>query len=832
MTGGELWLTTFCTEEFRWSAEVLRHTALEVGQVDKVKIWTPEDITELSDAHPELYYEGSRGYGFWSWKPWIIRHTLGKMRDGDWLVYCDSAIIVEASIKKFLEQDNLRDEHVILFQLGEAVQKRYTIGNWTKPRVLDELHVRHASNQFQVNAGIMLFKARDDQDNYATYVTSAWQELCLQAGLIDDSGPPAVMEHRHDQALLSLLARSLYCNSRILVDCTQYGREDEDPDHLELRTLVDHHRQRLPPLSTVTVITATTGRPELRQCIESVQAQRLPCVQHLIVVDGPARQEAAQNIIRRFEHKHPIHVIQLPYSVGRDGWNGHRIFGSAPYLCDSDYTAFLDDDNWWEPDHLLNMMRLVNESDCQASFSLRQIHDKAGRFVCNDECESLGNFAPSVLRGDDFFCDTSSMMLRRDLAIALAPLWNSRFRSGEVEADRAFSRAMLQAGFTGGSAGGARGVPKHTLHYRLGGSPGSVQAEFFETGNQRTRYDFSKPIIYLFHFSAKATNDALAALWDDSRCYSYDEWQLSLCKGLRHDYNLMNGFDCQQMIAPESTVLCHLCNPGDVPLQAVFRRDDLRRVCYTLESPNMRHAAQWSLDFLQTHFDVLLTYWKPLLDNPRVKTVPCLHNTHHLDLTNPEDREKGLRQNQGTGRSVCMVLEHRQTHGQYMIDGHELHALDHLRQHFVKDLHNATVFGINWSQASLGPGVKIGHDKHRNLDKSSSVDHMQNFTFALIIENCDAENNLSEKCYDAFSAGSIPLYHDTRNNAELTAVPKNMYINISRFPDSAALQTYLDSLTDDDIQKLRNAIYAQREQVLSRVSVQAYASCVAQGIIA
>ncbi len=817
-----LWVTSFYTEEYKWSAELLRHTALSIGQADKVKLYRPKDINDFTQAYPAIFHEGSRGYGYYAWKPHVIMKTMDIMDEGDWLLYSDAAILFESSIKDFLEVNGLSHENAVFFKLGESTRKDYRNELWTKPGVFEAMHASDTCKEHtQLNAGIMLLR----KCQKTLTQLGLWQAYCIAPGLIDDSGPPAPREHRHDQSILTTLvasAEDCFNAPKVIVDCTQYGAEDDDPDDLKVRQLVNHHRQKYPALGTTTVITATTGRPELLQCIESVQAQELHCVQHLIVVDGPERAEAAQAIISRFELKHPIHVIQLPYSVGHSGWNAHRVLGAMPYLCETDWVVPLDDDNWLDPSHLINMMRLINTHDLDGSFSLRAIHDKQGNFVCNDDCESLGNFCSSVLGPEDYFCDTSTMMLKRDLAIQLAPLWNSRFRSGEVEADRAFSRALLELP-------DVRGVPRHTLHYRLGGGEGSVQAEFFQRGNAARHHDFSKPIIYLFHFNHQATKRTLEVLHDDSRCHCYDEWQMTLCKGLKDEYNLVDGYE-HRMIPPGSTVLCHLCNPHDMPLQTVLSRSDLKRVCYTLESPNQRHAAQWERSFLRKHFDVLLTYWRPLLEDNNLKTVPCLHNTHHIDLSNPLDREVGLRHNVGKDRSVCMVLENRPTEGEYAIGGIKLHAQDHLRAHYVKDLREATVFGVNWDKADLGSGVTVAHSRHRDDDPHSSVDHMQRHTFALIIENCDAAGYVSEKIFSAFSAGCIPLYYDAGNNNELTDIPRDMYIDVSKFLTSTALQEHLDRLTDEDITRMRQTIYSKRESVLSKRSIQAYATAVNEAI--
>ena len=85
-------------------------------------------------------------------------------------------------------------------------------------------------------------------------------------------------------------------------------------------------------------------------------------------------------------------------------WNGHRMYGAACYLCEGDYIMFLDDDNFLDPSHVEDCLR-VCESHSWA-YSLRKIVDEDGRFVCNDDCESLGKW-PSVLGPKDFFVDVN-----------------------------------------------------------------------------------------------------------------------------------------------------------------------------------------------------------------------------------------------------------------------------------------------------------------------------------------------------------------------------------------------------------------------------------------
>jgi len=97
----------------------------------------------------------------------------------------------------------------------------------------------------------------------------------------------------------------------------------------------------------VTVITPTTGSHYLKENRASVAAQTYDNVEHLIVIDG-----------EKFAGKVPATkglnttIMQLPHNTGHSQYNGHRIYGAVPYLVDSDYVMFLDEDNYIDPAHI------------------------------------------------------------------------------------------------------------------------------------------------------------------------------------------------------------------------------------------------------------------------------------------------------------------------------------------------------------------------------------------------------------------------------------------------------------------------------------------------
>ena len=94
---------------------------------------------------------------------------------------------------------------------------------------------------------------------------------------------------------------------------------------------------------------------------------------------------------------------------------------------------------------------------------------------------------------------------------------------------------------------------------------------------------------------------------------------------------------------------------------------------------------------------------------------------------------------------------------------------------------------------------------------------MQRHAFTVIVENCNAENYVSEKIYAAFIAGSIPLYYGAIGEVP---IPNDMYIDIQKSVSSSAqLQNLLDS---HDVDATRREIYQQRESLLKQVSTGAF----------
>ena len=224
---------------------------------------------------------------------------------------------------------------------------------------------------------------------------------------------------------------------------------------------------------SVTIVTSTTGTKYLDQCLNSVSKQTYP-VNHFVVIDGPQYKEKAQNVLNYYKDKT---VLCLPENTGAGGYNGHRVYGGIPYLLNTDYVMFLDEDNWLAPNHVESLVKTIEEGNDWA-FSLRKIYDGDGNFICLDDCENLGLW-PTCINEQEFFVDVGAYFLPTAIAIQISPLWYRRARhpDEQPEVDRIIMQVLLQYGFKYDTNG------SYSLNYRVGNRTDSVQKDFFIWGN-------------------------------------------------------------------------------------------------------------------------------------------------------------------------------------------------------------------------------------------------------------------------------------------------------------------------------------------------------------
>jgi hypothetical protein len=229
----------------------------------------------------------------------------------------------------------------------------------------------------------------------------------------------------------------------------------------------------------ITIVTATTGNISLKRTISSVLSQDYQNIQYLIFIDGDEnlRKEKAFEILA--DYKKNIDVVLLPYATGKDNYNGHKIYGAAPFFAKGDFLCFLDEDNFFDTNHVSSNMDNILKNNLDWSYSLRKIFDVSGNFICNDDCESLGKW-PTCISSDDFLIDVNCYFLSKHVALKISSFWYNNKRN----IDRIICKVLLN------NFKNFNTTYKYTVNYTAESTKDSVKKEFFIKGNEKIKMKY------------------------------------------------------------------------------------------------------------------------------------------------------------------------------------------------------------------------------------------------------------------------------------------------------------------------------------------------------
>ena len=231
-----------------------------------------------------------------------------------------------------------------------------------------------------------------------------------------------------------------------------------------LRTYADHELQV--PMDAAVVI-PTVLRPHLKQALESVFAQRFGGRIHVLIgIDKPAGDIGLLDEVcaRRPSHC-SVQVFYAGFSTSkRHGGmtapgDGGALRAMLTLLGNSPYVAYLDDDNWWDPNHLTQLRAAIDQAHW--SFALRWfVHPLSRRPVCVDVWESVGPGQGIFQPRFGGFVDPSCLMINK-LACPFAPIyWNFPLAGDPMSADRnVFSHLSRNHAW--------RGTERATVFYTL-----------------------------------------------------------------------------------------------------------------------------------------------------------------------------------------------------------------------------------------------------------------------------------------------------------------------------------------------------------------------------
>lgn len=225
---GNIYLCSFGDSRYLRSRERLISQASSFGIFQDIFIYNEHELGNSFTKEFKTYLQpGSRGYGYWVWKPYIILESLKKIKENDILLYLDMGCHLNSKGKKrFLDYWSLSRKNesgfVVIDLEPEKIERK-----WTKRDILEYFGVTNdllITDTPQLQAGIIFIR----KNQKTVHLIQEWMNIYhSHFHLIDDS--PSVLpnladfqECRHDQSLLSVLLK-IHGTSVISVDETYHA---------------------------------------------------------------------------------------------------------------------------------------------------------------------------------------------------------------------------------------------------------------------------------------------------------------------------------------------------------------------------------------------------------------------------------------------------------------------------------------------------------------------------------------------------------------------------------------------------------------------------------
>lgn len=203
---------------------------------NRIQVWTENDLSlDFKRCFASRLILGSRGFGYWCWKPQVVLQMFDLMGEGDVLLYVDAGCHLNLRGRRRLEEyaDLARENGIVPFQARSMVDSEkdnpvhhfLTDAHWSKGDLLTGLGVRdnpNIVNTGQLAGGIFLARKDSRTIDFFHRFLAVFEE---HFDWVDDSPSrtpnlPGFVENRHDQSVFGLLAKEAGYPT---LSCGEYG---------------------------------------------------------------------------------------------------------------------------------------------------------------------------------------------------------------------------------------------------------------------------------------------------------------------------------------------------------------------------------------------------------------------------------------------------------------------------------------------------------------------------------------------------------------------------------------------------------------------------------
>jgi len=161
-----------------------------------------------------------RGAGYWLWKPYILLSAFEKMGEGDLVLYCDADAVVLGSFDCLFDICK-RNGGIMLFDNSVHLNK-----TWIKRDcfILMDADKEIYYNAGQAMGGCVVLQKNENSKRFLEEWINYAKDYRISTDAENELGKknmPEFKEHRHDQAILSILR--LKWNLPLFRDPSQFG---------------------------------------------------------------------------------------------------------------------------------------------------------------------------------------------------------------------------------------------------------------------------------------------------------------------------------------------------------------------------------------------------------------------------------------------------------------------------------------------------------------------------------------------------------------------------------------------------------------------------------
>lgn len=206
-----LYLVSFGDTSCKAAKKRLARQARKSGYFKKVWVWGEEDLNvDFVAQNANRLVPGSRGFGYWVWKPQVVLQALQMIPEGSVLLYLDVGCHIvphrQRGIDLYLKQVVHSDSGVLCSAM-EHYEK-----DWVKGDLFDFFDVRtnrSVTHTGQRQGGVVFYRKSKQSLGFV----EEWLHICQnRVDLLDDSPSRSsnfegFREHRHDQAIFSVLSK-------------------------------------------------------------------------------------------------------------------------------------------------------------------------------------------------------------------------------------------------------------------------------------------------------------------------------------------------------------------------------------------------------------------------------------------------------------------------------------------------------------------------------------------------------------------------------------------------------------------------------------------------